>query len=447
MEAVAAYKSHPWTKFYDAGVSPTLHYPDSSLGELLTQTTKTFPHNTALLFFGKKITFFELDALVNRFANALISLGVKKGDRVALMLPNVPQMVIGYYGTVRLGAITVPTNPLYLEHELEVQLKDSGAETLVALDLFYPRIKPIMHKTSVKNLILCGVKDFLPFPLNLLYPIKARIEKQWVTVEKKPPLYDFMAIMRNAADTPVTTAVSPNDTANLQYTGGTTGIPKGAILTHRNLVVNAAQCKAWLTVQKEGEDVFLAALPFFHVYGMTTVMNISILIGAEMILVPKFHTKEVLTFIQKYRPTLFPGVPALYAALIAHDKVQSGKVDLSSIKQCLSGAAGLPPEVQRKFQDLTKGRLVEGYGLSEASPVTHVTADDPPFLLIHGDADDVVPFEQSEELRDALKAAGVEVELVRVKGAGHGPSMRGALEPPDIGGRAKKWFDRHLRGN
>jgi long-chain acyl-CoA synthetase len=366
---MTTYTEHPWTKFYEAGVPSSLRYPESTLGSILSETAAKFPAKTALLFYGKKIAFAELDRLANRFAHALAGLGVKKGDRVALMLPNVPQMVIGYYGAVRLGAIAVATNPLYLEHELEVQLKDSGSETLVALDLFYPRIERILSKTKVKRLILCGIKDYLPFPLNLLYPIKAKLEKQWVRVKKEPPVYDFLALIDKAAETPPPAVVSPDDIAILQYTGGTTGIPKGAVLTHRNLVVNAAQCRAWLTLRHEGEERVLAALPFFHVYGMTTGMNLGILIGAELILIPKFHTKEVLETIHKYRPTIFPGIQAMYLAIGNYPKI--GKYDLTSIKAAISGAGPLMHEVQERFEQLTKARIVEGYGLSEASPVTH----------------------------------------------------------------------------
>jgi long-chain acyl-CoA synthetase len=359
----------PWVKFYERGVPESLTYPDLTLGNVLGQTAAKYPDNTALVFYGRKISYTELDALVNRFANALTGLGVKKGDRVALMLPNVPQMVIAYYGTLRLGAIAVATNPLYHEHELEVQLRDSGAETLVAVDMFYPVISRALPKTGVKRLVLCGIKDYLPFPLNLLYPIKARIEKQWVRVKRVPPIYDFLSLLGKAQATPVSTAVSPDDIAILQYTGGTTGTPKGAILTHRNLVVNAVHNRAWLTVRKEGEERVLAVIPFFHVYGMTTAMNLGVLMGASLILIPKFHTKEVLHFINKYRPTIFPGIQAMYMAIGNYPKIH--KYDLTSIKAAISGAGPLMREVQERFEQLTKARIVEGYGLSEASPVTH----------------------------------------------------------------------------
>jgi long-chain acyl-CoA synthetase len=359
----------PWFKFYESGVSPGLAYPETTLGTVLARTAGKYADHPALLFYGRKITYAELDALVNKFARALIGLGVKKGDRVALMLPNIPQMVIAYYGTLRTGAVAVPTNPLYHEHELEVQLRDSGAETLVAVDMFYPVIERVLRKTSARNLILCGIKDFLPFPLNVLYPIKARIDKEWVSVKRVPPIYDFLALMKNESGAAVDVAVSPGDVALLQYTGGTTGIPKGAILTHRNLVVNAVQSRAWLNLRNEGEAVILAVIPFFHVYGMTTAMNLGILIGAEQILLPKFHTKEVLRFIAKYRPQIFPGIQAMYLAIAHYPKIK--QYDLSSLTVALSGAGPLMHEVQEQFESLTKARIVEGYGLSEASPVTH----------------------------------------------------------------------------
>jgi long-chain acyl-CoA synthetase len=239
----------------------------------------------------------------------------------------------------------------------------------VAVDMFYPVISRSMPKTGVKRLILCGIKDYLPFPLNLLYPIKARIEKQWVSVKRVPPIFDFISLLNKAQATPVAADVSPDDIAILQYTGGTTGTPKGAVLTHRNLAANALHNKAWLTVRKEGEERILAVIPFFHVYGMTTAMNLGVLMGAELILLPKFHTKEVLEFINKHRPTIFPGIQAMYLAIGNYPKIH--KYDLTSIKAAISGAGPLMREVQDRFEHLTKARIVEGYGLSEASPVTH----------------------------------------------------------------------------
>ena len=369
MKSTVADPPRPWVTFYEPGVPEHLDYPGLTLGGILEETARKFPDHPALLFYGKTISYAELDRLASRFANGLLGLGVRAGDRVALMLPNIPQMVIAYYGTLRAGAIAVATNPLYHSHELEVQLTDSGAVALVAVDMFHPVIAPVLPKTSVRNLILCGIKDYLPFPLNLLYPVKARLEKQWVTVKRVPPIHDFLDLLEHAPAARPAIIVTPEDTAILQYTGGTTGIPKGAVLTHRNLVVNAVQCRTWLTVRNEGEERILAVIPFFHVYGMTTAMNFGILIGAELILLPKFHTKEVLEVITKRRPTIFPGIQAMYQAIGHFPKV--GKFDLTSIKAAISGAGPLMREVQERFEHLTKSRIVEGYGLSEASPVTH----------------------------------------------------------------------------
>ncbi len=361
--------NRPWLNFYEPGVARNLSYPDITLGKVLTQTAERFPDHTALLFYGREISYREVDALANRFARALTGLGVKKGDRVALMLPNIPQMVISYYGTLKTGAIAVPTNPLFQSHELEVQLRDSGAQTLVAVDMFYPVISRALPKTDIKRLILCGIKDFLPFPLNVLYPLKARMEKQWVSVKRIRPIFDLPDLLAKESDAPVDTAVSADDVALFQYTGGTTGIPKGAVLTHRNLVVNAVQSRAWLNLHNEGEAIILAVIPFFHVYGMTTAMNLGVLIGAEQILLPKFHTKEVLRFIDKYRPQIFPGIQAMYLAIGHYPNIR--KYDLSSLKVAISGAGPLMREVQEQFERLTNAKIIEGYGLSEASPVTH----------------------------------------------------------------------------
>jgi len=362
-------RDHPWVRFYEEGIPEHLTYPERSLDEMLAKTARAFPDHPALFFYGTKISYVELDRLANRFGRALSGLGVRKGDRVALMLPNIPQMVIAYYGALRIGAVAVPTNPLYHAHELEVQLRDSGADTLVAVDMFHPVIAQALPKTGVKRVILCGIRDYLPFPLNILYPIKARLEKQWVSVRRVPPIYDFLALLKSSPDTPLEAIVSPDDVAILQYTGGTTGVPKGAVLTHRNLTVNAVQCRTWLTVKSEGEERILAVIPFFHVYGMTTAMNLGILIGAELILLPKFHTKEVLAVISKHRPTIFPGIQAMYQAIGHFPGI--GNYDLTSIKAAISGAGPLMHEVQERFEHLTRSRIVEGYGLSEASPVTH----------------------------------------------------------------------------
>ncbi len=359
----------PWRKAYQPQVPHTIQYPTSVLHQFIENAASHYPEKAALDFYGKKTSYRDLDTQCRRFGKALSQLGVKKGDRVAVMLPNIPQCVTAYYGSLYIGAVVVMTNPLYVEREIQVQMADSGAETIIALDFFYPRIEKILKDTALKNIILTSVRDELPWLLSLLYPIKAKREGQWIDLEKKPPIYDMKSIIENAPPATNKTEVQCDDLALLQYTGGTTGTPKGVMLTHRNLVVNALQCRHWMPSLREGKETFLAVIPFFHVYGMSTCMNLALYLGATLVLLPRFVTKDVLKTIHKKRPTLFMGVQAMYVAINNFPNVRN--YDLSSIDACISGAGPLHQEVQRQFEEITGGKLVEGYGLSEASPVTH----------------------------------------------------------------------------
>lgn len=361
----------PWLKSYEQGVSASINYPSIALPQLLFETVRRFPKSPALIYYGKTITYEQLDLLSNRLANALIELGVQKGDRVAIMLPNVPQCVISYFGALKAGAIVVQTNPLYVERELEHQIKDSGAETIIALDLFYERIAPIQHRVPLKRIVVTGAGDFLPPILKLLYPLKSMKEGQRPRVPRHPPVYDLVKLLKQAEAIQPIVPVKPEDTALFQYTGGTTGVPKGVMLSHANLVANAYQCRYWMPSLRDGEEVFLGVVPFFHVYGLSTCMNLGLLVGACLVLLPRFKTEDVLKAIVKYRVTIFMGVQAMYVAINNFPRI--GKFDLSSIRICISGAGPLHGEVQDRFEDLTGGKLVEGYGLSEASPVTHCT--------------------------------------------------------------------------
>lgn len=360
-----------WLKHYEQGVPARIDYPNVPLPQLLFESVRKYSKSPALVYYGRTITYQELDELCNRFANALIALGVQKGDRVAIMLPNVPQAVIAYFAALRAGAVVVQTNPLYVERELEFQIKDSGSETIIALDFFYPRIEPIRHRVPLKRIILTNAGDFLPPLLRLLYPIKAIKEGQWVWVPRRPPIHDLVKLIRGAERMPPIVPVKPEDTALLQYTGGTTGVPKGVMLSHKNLVANALQCRHWMPSLRDGKEIFLAVIPFFHVYGMSTCMNLGLLIGASLVLLPKFKTEEVLNTIRKEQVSIFMGVQAMYVAINNYPKISN--FDLSTIRICISGAGPLHQEVQTRFEELTGGKLVEGYGLSEASPVTHCT--------------------------------------------------------------------------
>ena len=359
----------PWLTQYEAGVPANLAFPDVPIHQFLRDSACRFPDRPALEFYGRRISYRQLDSLTDQFAGALIQLGVRKGDRVAIMLPNLPQAVIGYFGALKAGACVVQTNPLYVGPEIAYQVTDAGAETIVALDQFYPRIKEVMDRTPLKRVILTNLCDYLPWLKQLLYPLKARRQGQWVEIKRVPPIYDFPALLRSAPSGPPDREVSAHDLALLQYTGGTTGVPKGAMLTHRNLVANAVQCRWWLKAFEDGKEVFLGVLPFFHVYGMTTCQNLAILLGASIVLLPRFQADEVLKAIAAHRVTAFPGIPAMYLALNNHPRV--AEFDLTSVRYCISGAGPLFAEVQERFEKLTGACLVEGYGLTEAAPVTH----------------------------------------------------------------------------
>jgi long-chain acyl-CoA synthetase len=373
LNGVVVLKSKPWLKFWPRGVPQTIDYPDVPLFELLRNTAKRHPDHVAIVFLGKKITYKELDTLSDKFATALHNMGVKKEDRVALFLPNTPQYIISYYGALKIGAITTAISPLAKEREAEFQLSNSEAETLVCLDILYPIVKAVQERTRLKQIIVASIKEYLPPVKAFLGTLLKKVPS--LKVARGPGVHFFKEVLAKYPAQPPEVEINPKeDLAALQYTGGTTGVPKGAMLTHFNLVSNAAMCAEWLQ-GKETEDVFLTVLPLFHIYGMTTSMNAPIYLAGTMILLPRPDLVEILKSIQKYRVTIFCGVPALYAALIAHKDIS--KYDLKSVKFCISGASPLPPEVQKKFIELTGGILVEGYGLTESSPVTHSNPLDP----------------------------------------------------------------------
>lgn len=360
----------PWIREYPDGIPAAPDIPEIPLSRYVRENAQKYPDRTAMIFFGKKISFREFESLVSGFAGTLQSLGVKKGTRVAMILPNSPQVLITYYAVLRLGGILVQFNPLYVEHEIEFQLNDSGAEVVVVFDQMYPKVKNVRDKTPLKTVIVTGVQDFLPFPKNWLYPLTKRNDKDFVRISATEPVLFMKKCLKskNPVKEDATLDIW-SDPALLQYTGGTTGIPKGVVLTHGNLIANLAQVREWLGRSKEGNEVMLVVLPIFHAFGMTACMNLSTRLGFPMILLPRFRVKEVLDAIQTYRPTLFIGIPPMYKAINNFPGVK--KYDLSSIRYCISGASALHPDVKKRFQELTGGVLTEGYGLTEASPVTH----------------------------------------------------------------------------
>lgn len=364
-------ENKPWLKHYPPQIPHTLTFEETSLQQLLKNTAEKYPNKIAIHFNGKELSYKELYESALKFAGYLQKIGIQKGDRVAIMLPNTPQSVISFYGVMMAGGIVVQTNPMYTERELAFQMKDSGAKAIVALDILFPRIKKIQGETELEHVIITAIKDYLPFPKNLVYPFIQK--KQYgfsVKVEHKGNDHLFTEIMKHPAlQEPIMNINFEEDLAILQYTGGTTGFPKGVMLTHKNLIANTKMCQAWLYKCREGEEIVLGALPFFHVYGMTTVMILSVLQASKMVLIPKPDPEVLLKTIQSQRPTMFPGAPTMYIGMLNHPELS--KYDLSSIDSCISGSAPLPVEVQEQFERLTGGKLVEGYGLTESSPVTH----------------------------------------------------------------------------
>ena len=376
-----AKRDRPWLKSYPPDVPESLEpFPDRPVWSLLEDAAKRFPDSTAVAFpvapMAKRLTYRQLVDEAERFAKALQALGVKKGDRVGLVLPNCPQFVIAFYAIQRLGAVSVGNNPLYTQREMTHQLTDAGIEVLVVLDVLYPLIGAIRDQVGLKKVIVTKIGDYLGFPINKLSVIKQKKEAQkeghpWPPVPSDADVLQWSDLMRNASgDLPALDVNAKEDVACLVYTGGTTGLSKGAMLTHYNVVSNALQTAAWFVDVEEGKEGIMCVLPFFHSYGLNAVMSVGIARGMKLILLPRFELGMALKAIAKEKPTLFPGVPRIYIAI--NESPESKDHDLSSIRACFSGAAPLPVAVAEKFEGITGGRLVEGYGLTETSPVTHI---------------------------------------------------------------------------
>jgi len=363
--------ARPWLSYYPKEISPELAYDRRPLFDYLKEAAEKHPDKVAIHFLGEELPYKQIYGDALKLAQQLAELGLKKGDRMAIMLPNSPQSVIAYYAILMLGGIVVQINPLYVERELEHQLNDSGAKMIICLDQLYARVAHIKEKTVLEQIIVTGIQDYLPFSKDILYTGVSQAEMPMKRdFEELTRVRVFKELLKQGQSSLPPVEISPEeDLALLQYTGGTTGQAKGAMLTHRNLIANTEQCQQWLYSHNYGEEVILGALPFFHVYGMTMVMNLGIMQLSKIVILPKFEAEEVLETIASQRPTFYPGSPTMYTALLNHPKVAN--YDLSSIKTCLSGSAPLLMEVQQQFEQLSGGKLVEGYGLTEASPVTH----------------------------------------------------------------------------
>ncbi|MCO5974525.1 AMP-binding protein [Actinoallomurus soli] len=367
------YDDRPWLRYYAEGVPADVDVPDVPLTRLLDASADRFPGHRALEFLGRSMTYARLRDAVDRFAMALARLGVRKGDRVAVILPNCPQEVIAFYAVLRLGAVVVPTNPLYTASELRYQLADSGARVVVVFDKAYATVHEAAPGTAVQHVIVTSLPDYLPFvkrellklPLARARRLAAELSTE---VPAEAPVLWFDDLLKETGEPHPQAMVDPfRDLAVLQYTGGTTGRPKGAMLTHRNLVANALQTTAWDPGIRQGQDVALAVVPLFHVFGLTFCLTCTILIGGTVVLVPRFDLELVLDAVRKHKPTLFPGVPPLFQQLAAAPEAK--KAGVGSIRTCVSGAMRLARTTVDAFKTGTGGHVIQGYGMTETSPV------------------------------------------------------------------------------
>ncbi|MBL1148154.1 MAG: long-chain fatty acid--CoA ligase [Pseudomonadota bacterium] len=383
----------PWLKNYPVDVDWHQEFEKRPMTDLLDDAVKEHGDKTFLSFMGKKYTYKEVGEMADKAAKGFQDMGIKKGSKVALCLPNSPFYVASYYGALKAGATVVNMNPLYAKNELEHLIQDSDAEAVVTLDMesIYPKFGDLVGKddNKLKKIVTCSLSEALPFPKNYLFGLKTWLDKVFKGSKMAPEAKQFKAklpkddshttfgkLLKNDGKFKPVTIDPENDIAVLQYTGGTTGLPKGAMLTHANLYVNTQQTKAWFDMGTGNEkaatgekkqDQVLAVLPFFHVFAMTAEMNLSIAIGAELNMKPRFELKDTIKTIHKDKPTIFAGVPAIYKAIA--DDPSLSKYDLSSLKYCISGGAPLSDELKKDFEGKTGCVLFEGYGLSETSPM------------------------------------------------------------------------------
>ncbi|MGZ9221164.1 MAG: long-chain-fatty-acid--CoA ligase [Anaerolineales bacterium] len=364
----------PWLAHYDKGVPQTIEVPNAPLFYFLEESARKYPDRACTIFKGAVITYKEMNAITDHVAAALVDMGVKKGDRVGIFMPNTPQFVMAYFGILKAGGVVVATNPLYTAHEIEYQASDAGIEVMFVMTNFYNTIKKAQPNTKIKKLIVTNLKEALPPIMRVLFTLlrekKGGFRIEGGLQEGDVWMQDLLEKYKDAPRPGV--EVGPDDTALFQYSGGTTGISKGAVALHRNVVANTMQMKAWFVTSEEGKEIYLMAIPLFHVYGMVAGMAVAMASGGSMVMVPNPRDlKDVLENISKYKATIFPGVPALYNGINNHPDVKAGKYELSSIKACISGSAPLMRETKEEFERLTGGKVFEGYGLSEAPTATH----------------------------------------------------------------------------
>jgi long-chain acyl-CoA synthetase len=363
----------PWLAHYDKGVPQTIEYPKAPLFYFLEEAARKYPDHACTIFKGAVISYKDMNALTDAMAAALVEMGVKKGDRVGTFMPNTPQFVIAYFGILKAGGVVVAVNPTYPVDEIIFPVKDANIEVMFTLSRFYGKLTEVRAKSCLKKIIVTNIKETLPPILRLLFTLaKEKKEGDRLGGLESGDVWMQGLLTKHASAPKPKVDVGPDDTALFQYSGGTTGVPKGAVAMHRNVVANTLQIKSWMPALEPGKEVVLMGIPLFHVYGMVAGMNFAMANGASMVMVPNARDlKDVLDNISKYKTTIFPGVPMLYNAINNHPDVKAGKYNLSSIKACISGSAPLMRETKEKFEQLTGGKVFEGYGLSEAPTATH----------------------------------------------------------------------------
>lgn len=358
-----------WYKSYAPRVLKSLEFEQVTIPQALSRSAERFPDKVALNYMGKMITYKALDAEVNRFARALLDLGVKEGDKVAMILPNIPQVIIANLATFRIGAVAVQNNPLYTERELEYQLDDSDSVVAVALSLLLPRVLKVMPNTKLRKVIGCNINDYLPFPKKQLFPLVKK--DMYRKVEQTDQVLDFGKLVRGYPATPVEDRGRWDELSTLIYTGGTTGVAKGVMLSHKNISSNVQQFAAWFPDLEPGEESIVGTFPIFHSAGFTAIQNFMIWKAWEHVMIPRPEPAALVELLKKYRPHYLPGVPAIFVGLLADEEFR--KMDLSFIRGFFSGAAPLAADTIRDLQELTGATMLEVYGMTETTPIATAT--------------------------------------------------------------------------
>jgi long-chain acyl-CoA synthetase len=359
----------PWLNYYDEGVPHSLQpYPSKTLLDIVSETASQRPAHPALYFKGSTISYAQLEQLSNDFASALTKMGIKKMERVAMVLPNTPQLILTLLGTWKAGGIAVPMNPLYTERELEIAFQECGAETVVVMTRYYNKVKAVQARTRIRNVVATNIKEYLPPALRVLFTLlKEKKEGDRIRLQPRDLWLADLLHEHAGAHRPAVT-VRPDDSAIILFSGGTTGTPKAAIGTHQSLLISGMQFSAWFgNIMKAWTDIIMLNMPLFHVYGLAGVFPTGLVAHAPLAVVPNPRDlSDMLATIQKIKPAFLPGVPTLFNALLNHPRVQAGKVNLKSLKLNICGAAPLLAETKQRFEKATGGRIIEGFGMTES---------------------------------------------------------------------------------